>query len=564
MTDIRFRQTRRHLLDMSLMVGLLAIAPLAAAQPGSGAAAVAAAAVDGADVSQPPARLIYGNREIIEFRTTTLGRPPADRAAAAGQVLDRLGEEGITRPVEPHAIGPVMAISVGGRDVFAILPSDVDTLTGGTLDETATNTATVLQMALAEIAELERPSRLLFSITEALLATGALFALFWGLARARTALGSRLTAAAGRRLQASPVGDLEFVRSSRLLEFVDRIVGGVAWGLSLFGGYLWLSFVLRRFPYSRPWGESLSDFLLGRLSLLGLGILAALPNLFTVLMIVLLTRFAARIVQMLFRAVEDGRLDIPWVYPETAQPTRKLTIAALWLFAVAVAYPYLPGSESEAFKGVSVFVGLMLSLGSSGIVNQLVSGLTLTYSRALRLGDFVAVAEVEGTVTQLGSLSTKVRTARGEDVTIPNAVIVAQTVTNYSRFADTVGVFVPTSVTVGYDVAWRQVKALLLLAAARTPGIRREPAPIVNQSTLEEVRIKYTLLFCLEVPAQRAKTLAAVHANILDAFNEYGVQITTPNYEADPPEPKLVPRERWFASPATGGGDGEAPATARE
>ena len=160
----------------------------------------------------------------------------------------------------------------------------------------------------------------------------------------------------------------------------------------------------------------------------------------------------SRIVNLLFQAIEERRVSVPWVYPETAESTRKLIAVGLWLFAVAIAYPYLPGSESDAFKGVSVFVGLMVSLGATGLVNQVMSGFTLTYSRALRLGDFVEVGDVAGTVTQMGTLSTKIRTPRNEDVTIPNAVIVGQTITNYSRRAETEGVFVPTSITIGYDV----------------------------------------------------------------------------------------------------------------
>ena len=247
----------------------------------------------------------------------------------------------------------------------------------------------------------------------------------------------------------------------------------MTWALGLFFAYSWLTFVLRRFPYTRPWGESLREFLLGQLSRTGAAILQALPGLFTVLLIVLLTRFAIRTVQLLFLAVEEGRVTLPWMYPETAQPTRKLLTVGLWLFAVAIAYPYLPGSNSEAFKGMSVFVGLVVSLGSSGIVNQVMSGFTLTYSRALRAGDFVAVGDVEGTVTQVGTLATKIKTAKGEDVTIPNALVVSQTVTNYTRFAEHDGVFVPTDITIGYDVPWRQVRGA---AAARgCPHARRPP-----------------------------------------------------------------------------------------
>ena len=134
-------------------------------------------------------------------------------------------------------------------------------------------------------------------------------------------------------------------------------------------------------------------------------------------------------------------------------------------------------------------------------------------------------------------------------MTIPNQVVVSQIVTNYSR-GEEQGVFVGTDVTIGYDVAWRQVEALLLLAAARSAGVRRQPAPVVRQAALQDAYIKYTLLFCLEDPATRISTLAAVHGNILDAFNEYGVQITSPNYEADPTERKVVPKEKWFAAPA--------------
>ena len=224
---------------------------------------------------------------------------------------------------------------------------------------------------------------------------------------------------------------------------------------------------------------------------------------------------------------------------------------ALWLFALAIAYPYLPGSDSDAFKGVSVFAGLMVSLGSSGLVNQVMSGFTLIYSRALREGDFVAIGDVEGTVAQLGTLSTKIRTAANEDVTIPNAVVVGQVVTNYTRGAEE-GVFVPTEVTIGYDVAWRQVEARCSCCGIEDTGQCARPAPAVRQSALQDAYVKYTLLFCLEDPTKRRPVRAAVNANILDAFNEYGVQITSPNYEADPTDKKIVPREKWYPGSGVG------------
>src|SRR5262249_2234701 len=158
----------------------------------------------------------------------------------------------------------------------------------------------------------------------------------------------------------------------------------------------------------------------------------------------------------------------------------------VWALAVIVAYPFLPGAQTEAFKGVSVFFGLLVTFGSSGAVNQIMSGFMITYSRAVRLGDFVRIREVESIVPHLRVLSVKVKRMRNEEVTIPNAVVVSQMTTDYSRFSDTDGVFIATSVTIGYDTPWRQVQALLLLAAERTRGIRRTPAPVVLQAALED------------------------------------------------------------------------------
>jgi small-conductance mechanosensitive channel len=213
-----------------------------------------------------------------------------------------------------------------------------------------------------------------------------------------------------------------------------------------------------------------------------------------------------------------------------------------------MAFPYVPGSDTDAFRGISVALGLMVTLGSSGLVNQVMSGLVVTYSRALRLGDFVRIGDVEGTITDVGLLSTKLRTLKAEEITIPNAVVVSQTTTDYSRYPE--AVLTAASITVGYNVPWRQAHALLLLAAERTPGVRREPIPRVMQLALEDVRVNYTLIFCLEDQQLRNVALSALHAHILDLFNEYGVQIVTPNYEADPPEPKVVPKADWFAAPA--------------
>ena len=555
-TKVIRRQARTLVARALVMAALAAVSSSVAAQTVPTAdenaaleAAIAAAAVEQSTVG-PPATLTYANRPIVQLRASILGRLSGERAAAARVTLDRLVDEGVTGPVQARDVGAVASLEVAGRRIVAILPADVDPLIGETPASVAAVAAQRLQVALNEVAELRRPQQLLVGGLQALLATLIAVAISLLLRKGRRSASRRIVATAERRLQAARIGNAEFVRSSRIIELFHRILGAVLWALGFTLAYLWLTFVLRRFPYTRPWGETLRTFLLDQLAGMGEAILLALPGLFTVALIFVITRFVVRLEFLLFQAVEDGRVSLPGMYPETAQPTRKLLTVGLWLFAVAISYPYLPGSDSDAFKGISVFVGLVVSLGSSGIVNQVMSGFTLTYSRALRVGDFVAIGEFEGTVTHVGTLSTKLMTAKGEDVTIPNAVVVSQTVTNYSRLAATSGVFVATEITIGYDAPWRQIEALLLLAAARSAGVRREPAPRVRQSSLEDFYVRYSLQFCLEDPAQRRDTLAIVHANILDAFNEYGVQITSPNYEADPGNPKIVPRDQWFAAPA--------------
>jgi small-conductance mechanosensitive channel len=496
-----------------------------------------------------PAALTVANREIVVFRATLLGRTSSQRVSAAMRLLSGIIDSREPITVASRSIAGGSLVSVNGDDVLAIVPADADPLLGETLENKTMTAVERLQQALDETLEATRPRALAWAALAAAAATAAFVAILVSLVRVNRRATVTIARTAATRLATSRVGD-ELVRHTSLVRYVIRtltmltvIAGGTV-------AYWWVSFVLRLFPYTRPWGESLRSFLVDRVVQLGHGLVSTIPSLFTILVIVVMTRLAIKLVHLVFMGIERGRYSIPGIYPETASSSRKLLTGLLWVFALVVSYPYLPGSDTEAFKGISVFIGLMVSLGSSGLVNQVMSGFTVTYSRALRHGDYVRVGEVEGTVTHIGTLSTKIETPRREEVTIPNAVLVSQTVTNYSRNADTMGVYTPTSITIGYDVPWRQVEALLLLAADRTEGVRREPAPAVLQVGLEDFYVRYTLLVALEQPHRRGPILATLHANIQDAFNEHGVQIMSPNYEADPETRKIVPRDQWFAAPA--------------
>ena len=368
--------------------------------------------------------------------------------------------------------------------------------------------------------------------------------------RARNWLSGKLNALAEQRIARTGIADVHAVRASRLLDVQRGVVTLVIVAFQLVVLYITTSFVLARFPYTRPWGQALSGFLIETVESLAASAVNAIPGLFTVVLIFLLVRFLVRLLGLWFSSIEQGRVQGRWIYPETAMPTRRLLTMLLWAFAIAVAYPYLPGSQSAGFKGVSVFLGLIVTFGSGGLVNQIMSGFMVTYSRALRVGDYVRIGEVEGTVIHLGILCTKVKSLLGEEITIPNAVVASQVTTDYSRFAEREGIHTPTSVTIGYDAPWRQVRALLFLAAERTPGLRRTLKPRVYQTALEDSYVRYTLWVSLEQQESRFETLDALHANIQDLFNEHGVQIMSPNYVFDPRAPKVVPHQDWFAAPA--------------
>ena len=521
------------------------------AQPPPAAQAGAALASFPPEPSGEVATLTFFNRPIAVLRARVLGRGPAERAAGASRMLDGLVAQGVTGPVEVRAVDGGNLIQVGPRAVFGLVPLDVDDLAGETLEAVTSQAVARLQRALEEAHEARTPGVRLRATARSRAVRAVAVLARGGLARRRRAATSRLMDLSAKTVARTGVASAEAVRASRAVQIERRLVNAVAILLDLAIFYVAVTFVLRQFPYTRPWGESMRAFLIGTAQTLGLNAANAVPGFFTVAVILVLARLFTRVVAAYFNAVEGGRVSPPpWMHPETAQPTRRLITAGTWLFAIVVAYPYMPGAETEAFKGVSVFVGLMFTLGSAGIVQHVMSGFMITYSRAIRVGDFVRLGEVEGTVTQIGILSTKVRTPRREEITIPNAVVTSNIAIDYSRFAHTDGVMTSTSVTIGYDTPWRQVEALLLAAAERTAGVRHEPKPIVIQAALEDFYVKYVLLVSLEQQDRKALVLNQLHANIQDQFNEHGVQIMSPNYEADPAAPKIVPKKDWYAAPA--------------
>ncbi|HUF66386.1 MAG TPA: mechanosensitive ion channel domain-containing protein [Gemmatimonadaceae bacterium] len=504
----------------------------------------------GAEARADTAVLVVANRPVVTFRAPLGARSPAERVASAAARIDAVVDAGETGPISARRLPYGYVIAVGPHGVFTVTPDDGDP---GLLpmERRVARVQESLAAALKEHAEQRSLRHLLLASLLAIGATLLFVAVIRLIRQLRGFLLRRLREPASDRIiRDIAAHGFTILSAAHLRLFARRVVDLIAWGTGLFLAYVWVAFVLTSFAYTRPWGEALGSYLSETLRGLAVGAISGIPGLFTAVIILVFARWVTRLIGAFFDAVATERVQIPWAHPDTAQATKRIVKLGVWILAVVVAYPYIPGSGTDVFKGVSVFVGVVISLGSTGIVNQAMSGLVLMYSRALKPGDYVRVGETEGTVTKLAMLSTKIVTTKHEEMTIPNAVMVANGIRNFTRLSEGDGLIVHTAVTIGYDVPWRQVEALLLLAADRTPELAKNPPPFVLKRELADFYVDYELNAHLTAPERRIPALSALHAQILDAFNEYGVQILSPHYRSDPPEPAVVPRERWFTAPA--------------
>jgi small-conductance mechanosensitive channel len=497
--------------------------------------------------SLAPLSVDFMNRHIFTIRSGVMGYTQEERAIG---IKDRItmamkkgGDDHVS--IRPAPEGGRI-IELNGIAVFQIRPSDLDPLAAESIDEISKNAADNLSVAVQDAREQGNAHIILIGFGLFVLAS----VLFYLICRFIYWWENKIIHRLQKRIQAWENKLTAAIYPQQVLNVLAFLVHLLKWMLVMVAAYQWITFSLRRFPYTRPWGERLHGYLIETIQGMLSAIVSALPGLLVVFFIILLTRFMSRMLKTFFARIESGEVTVSWMTVDTAGPTRKLTQALLWLFALAMAYPYLPGSNTEAFKGLSVLVGIMISIGGSGVVGQAASGLIMIYSRVLREGEYVKVGDIEGLVTAVGIFATKIKTSSGEEVNVPNSLIGNSTTVNSSRLADGVGLVVHTSVTIGYNTPWRQVHAMLIQAAENTSGIRSTSKPFVSQTALSDFYVEYRLCAQVERPDIRRITMTALHANIQDVFNEFGVQIMSPHYKDDPSEKVWVPKDQWFEPPA--------------
>ncbi len=352
-------------------------------------------------------------------------------------------------------------------------------------------------------------------------------------------------------------------------ETLTALIGGlftalrVAWILLI--AYFSLNIVLGFYPWTRSLSRRVMSIVLDPLQSIGAAFVDSLPGLVFIALLWIVTRYVLKVVRVFFSGVDQDKITVRGFDRDWAWPTYRIAHVVILVFAAIIAYPYIPGSGTDAFKGVSLFLGIIFSLGSSSFVANVIAGYSLIYRRAFKIGDRVRFGDVEGLVSNTGAMVTHLRTLKNEDIVVPNSLILNNNITNFSTLASTRGLILHTTVGIGYETPWRQVDAMLKLAAERTPGVLKEPPPFVWVKSLGDFAVTYELNVYTDDPPHQARLYSALHRNVLDAFNEFGVQIMTPAYEGDPNVPKVVPKDAWFAPPAatqpsSDAEKGEAPA----
>jgi small-conductance mechanosensitive channel len=363
------------------------------------------------------------------------------------------------------------------------------------------------------------------------LATLLLVCLLWQVRRLHRRVQMR-AAAWYQRLTADRSAGRVTARKTRLGAMVYSAVHSASIALSTALVVVWVRVVLEVLPWSHPLAQLLYRYVSAPLRMLWNAFVGFVPNLFFLAVIALTLFVLLRIVHVVFREIGDGNIRFASFPEEWAEPTFKLVRVLLLAVALVAAFPYVPGSRSPAFQGISLFLGLLFSLASSSALANIIAGVTLTYTRAFRLGDVVRIGETFGTVSDKRLLVTRVHTYKGVTVSVPNSLFMSTQVLNYTTLCAERRLIAHTSVTMGYEVPWRKVHELLIAAARRTEGLLDEPAPFVLQTALNDFSVSYEINAIADSPLRFPYIYSALHANIQECFGEAGLEITSPSYLA--------------------------------
>jgi small-conductance mechanosensitive channel len=515
--------------SFSLVASICCVAVLLGLQAGAQSPAPSAGLSE--PLENPGIAVEVDGRPIFSVYAQVGGITPEERAEAISERIILLSKNKSisVEAIHPEERGTWTEIVAGNERLLAITEADARAAEKRR-PELATEYTEILRQVVRRYREEHTLSHLLrgtvYAAVTVLLLTGALTLLFWIRRRLRRRLYSRL----GHPSTKLPADALKAKMKAYLGRPFLFFVRIVFWLVVVALVQVCITVVMRFFPATRYSSYQITGWVFSGLAAFGKAVVGYIPHLILLMCIIVATSFLIRLNAYFFGEIREQRLAIHGFYPDWAAPTAKLVRALICAVAVVIAFPYLPGSESPAFKGISVFVGVLLSLGSSSAMAHAVAGTILTYMRAFQVGDFVRIGTDLGEVVEKTLLVTRIKTQKSEVITIPNGTVLGGVVVNYSAEGRKRGVIFHTVVTIGYTTPWRQVHELLMSAALATEGVLHDPGPFVLQTGLNDFYVSYELNAYTAIPGQMQTVYSRLHQNIQDRFNEARVEINSPHY----------------------------------
>ena len=474
-----------------------------------------------------------GGRVLFYIRAPVKYIGPEARAKAISERATRLAEDIYLQPESITVADDGVTTDIVAGDRIVMLVTDLDAQADGrgrTRQDLAKEYVEKLRTGIEQHRRDYSRKSILLGLVYSLIATILLLAILFVIRRLQARVDAFITARIAARIQTIHIQSFEIVHAERLRALLLGGVKVAKIGVVLIILYVYVQTVLAFFPWTRGFASDLLGYVLSPLRMMGSAVLAEIPKLFFLAILIIITRYVLKLLYLFFTAVEAGRVTISGFDADWSRPTYKLVRILVVAFAVVVAFPYIPGSESPAFKGVSIFLGVLFSLGSSSAISNVVAGLTMTYRRAFKVGDRVAIGEISGDVIEARLLVTHLRTPKNEEVVLPNSMILNSHVVNYSTQARKEGLILHTAVTIGYGAPWRKVYELLILAALATESVLKEPPPFVLQTALNDFYVTYEINAYTDDSHRMLQTYSELHQNIQDRFNEAGVEIMSPHY----------------------------------
>ena len=527
MNHIGFAAMRTVVLGVAVLIALLSALP-ALSQGES-----PAAATPGEELAPPQSVVTIDGHELFTVKGRILSFSPEERAQAIAGRIMKIADS-ISYPLSSLGVvdGEASSDIVAG-DIIIMTVSEADArLEGVTREWLASERLEQIRNAIANYRQVRGSRQLMSGALYSLGATALLAVLLLVIKMSFARLREGVESQRGRWIRTIRIQQIELLPEERIVAALQLSLKILRLALIIVLLNVYLTFVLSRFPWTRELAVTLTTYVMAPVKQFAHGFMAALPDIFFIAVTIAIAYLATRCVRFFFHELGKGTITISGFQPDWAESTFKIVRFLIIAFSLVVIFPYLPGSESPAFKGISVFLGVLLSLGSTSAVANVVAGVILTYTGAFKLGDRVKIAETVGDVLEKNLLVTRVRTNKNIDITIPNAMVLGSHVINYSSSAQSFGLILNTTVTIGYDVPWRQIHEVLIAAARATEDILPKPEPFVLQTALNDFSVSYELNAYTSQSHSMARIYSALHENIQDRFNAAGIEIMSPHYSA--------------------------------